>query len=119
MVPVAFAALSAWQLEQPLALKTERPGAEGEDGVVEVDVEVVVDVVVVDVDVVGAGVAGFPCWRSQAASAAGFITIAWLRISEWPSPHSSVHSSGKVPTRSGVMCSCVTRPGTMSSFCEN
>src|SRR5881398_144796 len=106
MVPVAFAALSAWQLEQPLALKTERPGAEGEDGVVAVDV-------------VGAGVADFPCWRSQASNAAGFITIAWLRISEWPSPHSSVHSSGKVPTRSGVMCSCVTRPGTMSSFCEN
>src|SRR3954468_18660767 len=99
MVPVAFAALSAWQLEQRLALKTDRPAAEGEDGVVEVDVEGVVDgvvvvgagvvvdvvVVVVDGDVVGAGVADFPCWRSQASNAAGVITIAWLRISEWPS----------------------------------
>src|SRR3954451_5537918 len=115
MVPVAFAALRMWQLEQPLALKTDRPAAEGEDGVVEVDVEVVGDVVVV----VGAGAADFPCWRSQASNAAGFITIAWLRISEWPRPQSSVHSSGKVPRRSGVMCSCVTRPGTTSSFCEN
>jgi len=33
MVPVAPAAVSVWQLEQLLALKTERPAAEG-DGVV-------------------------------------------------------------------------------------
>ena len=26
--------------------------------------------------------------------AAGFITVAWVRMSECPSPHSSVHSSG-------------------------
>src|SRR4029079_11864145 len=120
-VPVALAALSVWQLEQPLLLKTESPAAEDEDGVVEVDVVLVlVLVVVVEVVVVaGAGAADFSCCRSHASNAAGFITIAWLRISEWPSPHSSVHSSGKVPTRSGVMCSWVTRPGTMSSFCEN
>src|SRR5437899_1140294 len=103
-LPVAFAALSVWQLEQPLALKTERPAA---DGVV---VEVVVD---------EGGAAVFPCFLSQESNAAGSITTAWLRMSEWPSPHSSVHSSGKVPRRVGVMWSCVTRPGTTSSFCEN
>ena len=112
-MPVALAALSVWQLEQPLALKTERPAADG-------DVVVVVEVVeVVDVVVDGGGAAVFPCFLSQESNAAGSITTAWLRMSEWPSPHSSVHSSGKVPRRVGVMWSCVTRPGTTSSFCEN
>src|SRR3954463_2145717 len=120
-LPVALAALSVWQLEQPLELKTERPAAEDDDGVVDVAlvVELAVEAVVEVVVVGEAGPADFSCCRSQASNAAGFITIAWLRISEWPRPQSSVHSSGKVPTRSGVMCSCVTRPGTMSSFCEN
>src|SRR3954463_10328702 len=107
ILPVALAALSVWQLAQPLALKTERPAAVG-DGVV-----------VVDVVVDAGGAALFSCFLSQESNAAGSITTAWLRMSEWPSPHSSVHSSGNVPRRVGVMCSCVTRPGTMSSFCEN
>src|SRR3954452_8759473 len=110
ILPVALAALSVWQLAQPLALKTERPAAVG-------DVVVVVEVDDVVVDEGGAAV--FPCFFSQESNAAGSITTAWLRMSEWPSPHSSVHSSGNVPRRVGVMCSCVTRPGTMSSFCEN
>ena len=67
----------------------------------------------------GAGPAAFSCCRSQESNADGSITIAWVRMSEWPRPQSSVHSSGKVPRRVGVMCSCVTSPGTMSSFCEN
>ncbi len=41
------------------------------------------------------------------------------RISEWPAPHSSVHSAGYVPSRSGVTRSVVTIPGTASSFSEN
>src|SRR3954451_3054909 len=110
ILPVALAALSLWQLEQPLALKTERPAADG-------DVVVVVEVVEVVVDEGGAAV--FPCFLSQESNAAGSITTAWLRMSEWPSPHSSVHSSGNVPSRVGVTCSCVTRPGTMSSLTEN
>src|ERR1700746_1849390 len=110
IVPVAWAAVRVWQLEQPFALKTERPAADGEVGVVEGEVDVEVDG--------GAGAALFFCCASQASNAAGFITIAWLRMSEWPSPHSSVHSSGNVPSRVGVMWSCVTSPGTMSSFCE-
>src|ERR1700757_4249338 len=109
IVPLAFAAVSVWQLEQPLELKTERPAAEGEAGLVEV--EVVLDG--------GGGAALFFWCASQASNAAGFITMAWLRMSEWPSPHSSVHSSGNVPSRVGVMWSCVTSPGTMSSFWEN
>src|SRR5438552_12867140 len=107
IVPVALAAVSVWQLEQPFALKTERPAAEAEVEVVEVEVDG------------GTGAALFFCCASQASNAAGFITIAWLRMSEWPSPQSSVHSSGNVPSRVGVMWSCVTSPGTMSSFCEN
>src|SRR5436309_1488142 len=96
--------------EQPSALKTERPAADG----------VVVEVVeVVEVVVDEGGAAVFPCFLSQESNAAGSITTAWLRMSEWPSPHSSVHSSGKVPRRVGVMWSCVTRPGTTSSFWEN
>ncbi len=67
----------------------------------------------------GDGAAFFSCSLSHLLKAAGSTTTAWVRISEWPSPHSSVHSSGNVPRRVGVMCSCVTRPGTMSSFCEN
>ncbi len=111
--PVAFAALSVWQLAQPFWLKTMRPACEDEMGVVPrwsrwSACEVVVDG--------GAGAALFSCFLSQALNAAGSITTAWLRMSEWPSPHSSVHSSGNVPRRVGVMCSCVTSPGTMSSF---
>src|SRR3954447_22031058 len=109
-LPVALAALSVWQLAQPLALKTERAAPVG-------DVVVVDDVDDVVVDEGGAAV--FPCFFSQESNAAGSITTAWLRMSEWPSPHSSVHSSGNVPSRVGVTCSCVTRTGTMSSFCEN
>src|SRR5215472_387652 len=113
-VPVALAALSVWQLEQLFWLKTARPAAEGEIGVVE-DPVVVVDWVVDG----GAGAADFSCCRSQVSNAAGSITIAWVRMSEWPRPQSSVHSSGNVPSRVGVMWSVVTSPGTMSSFCEN
>src|SRR3954468_22177402 len=113
ILPVALAALSVWQLAQPLALKTERPAAAG-DVVVVVEVDDVDDVVVDE-----GGAAVFPCFFSQESNAAGSITTAWLRMSEWPSPHSSVHSSGNVPSRVGVTCSCVTRPGTMSSLTEN
>src|SRR5215470_6134607 len=112
IVPVAFAALSVWQLAQLFWLKTERPAAEGEIGVVELEV-------VVDCVVDGPGAADFSCSLSQASKADGSITIAWVRISEWPRPQSSVHSSGNVPSRVGVMWSWVTSPGTMSSFCEN
>src|ERR1700758_3339118 len=78
IVPVALAAVSVWQLGQPFESKTERPAAEGEVGVVEVEVDVVL---VVDP---GAGPALFFCCLSHASNAAGSITIAWLRISEWP-----------------------------------
>ena len=67
----------------------------------------------------GAGAADFLCCSSQASNAAGFITIAWLRMSEWPRPQSSLQMSGNVPSRSGVMWTVVTRPGTMSSFVRN
>src|SRR3954451_6516077 len=77
-LPVALAALSVWQLEQPLELKTERPAAEDDDG--GVDVALVVEAVVEVVVVGEAGPADFSCCRSQASNAAGFITIAWLRI---------------------------------------
>ena len=70
-LPVAFAALSVWQLEQPLALKTERPAADD-------DVVVVVEVVEVVVDEGGAAV--FPCFLSQESNAAGSITIVRDRI---------------------------------------
>ena len=115
--PVAFAALSVWHAEQPFELKTVRPACAGEMGVV---------LEVVDVEVVGRGrgsgrwrPAFFSCFLSQVLNAAGYTTTAWLRMSEWPSPHSSVHSSGNVPRRVGVTCSCVTSPGTMSSLTEN
>src|SRR3954451_12142179 len=114
ILPVALAALSVWQLEQPLALKTDRPAADG-DGDVVVEVVEVAEVVVDE----GDGAAVFSCFWSQESNAAGSITTAWLRISEWPRPHSSVHSSGKVPSRVGVTWICVTRPGTMSSLTEN
>src|SRR5215467_2384111 len=113
IVPVAFAALSVWQLAQLFWLKTESPAAEGEIGVVEL--EVVVDCVAVG----DAGAADFSWSLSQESNADGSITMAWVRMSEWPRPHSSVHSSGNVPSRVGVMWSWVTSPGTMSSFCEN
>ena len=38
----------------------------------------------------GAGAALFCCCLSHVSNAAGSITIAWLRMSEWPSPQSSV-----------------------------
>src|SRR2546430_9585168 len=69
-LPVALAALSVWQLEQPLALKTERPAADG-------DVVVVVEVVVDE-----GGAAVFPCFLSQESNAAGSITTASLRKSD-------------------------------------
>jgi hypothetical protein len=100
-------------------LKTERPAAEDDEGVVEVDVEVEVEVDVVPVVDAGGRSGRLPLLLEPGVERGGFITIAWLRMSEWPRPHSSVHSSGKVPSASGVMCSCVTRPGTMSSFCRN
>src|SRR2546429_2854444 len=97
-LPVAFAALSVWQLEQPLALKTERPAADG-------DVVVVVEVVEVVVDEGGAAV--FPCFLSQESNAAGSITTAWLRMREWRDPPSSVGLSGTVPRRGSAMWVCV------------
>ena len=47
------------------------------------------------------------------------MTIASVRIVAWPSPQSSVQMTGYVPILSGVMCSCVWRPGTVSCFCPN
>src|SRR2546429_8866825 len=69
-LPVALAALSVWQLEQPLALKTERPAADG-------DVVGVVEVGEVVVDEGGAG--GFPCFVGPEADAAGALSTALLR----------------------------------------
>ena len=55
----------------------------------------------------------------QWLNAAGVITIAVLRITEWPRPQSSTQITGYDPSRSGVMCSVVWRPGTASCFCPN
>src|SRR6478672_5252969 len=78
--PVAFAALKVWQAAQPFWLKTMRPACAGEMGVVLEVVEVVEVVAVVD-----DGAAPFSCFWSQELNAAGSITTAWLRMSEWPS----------------------------------
>ena len=56
---------------------------------------------------------------SHASKAAGVITIALVRISEWPRPQSSVQITANVPRRFGVMCSLVTIPGTVSCFWLN
>jgi hypothetical protein len=40
----------------------------------------------------GGALAG--CERSQVAKAVAETTCALVRISEWPAPHSSVHSTG-------------------------
>jgi hypothetical protein len=64
---------------------------------------------------IGGGAFGFS-WRSHVWNAVGVTTCTVARINEWPAPHSSVHSAGYVPSRSGVTRSVVTIPGTASSF---
>ena len=53
------------------------------------------------------------------AQACFFMTITGARISEWPSPQSSVQMSVFLPTFVGVIGRWVTRPGTASCFCRN
>ena len=79
-----------WQLPQPFCWKTASPG--------------------------GPALAPF---FMKAANLAGVTTSAWLRISAWPRPQSSVQITGNVPRCVGVMTSELCWPGTASCFCEN
>src|SRR5579862_3201243 len=69
-------------------------------------------------DVLG-DVVAFVWLFSHLSNAASVMTIASLRIVACPRPQSSVQMMSYVPTLSGVMCSDVFRPGTVSSFCPN
>src|SRR5664279_658600 len=96
VVAVAPAAANVWQAPHWLFLKTAAPATPALGDVTAVD------------------------WLwSHLSNAAGLITIACVRITEWPRPQSSVQITGKVPSRFGVMWRCVVIPGTASSFCEN
>src|SRR5581483_12032849 len=102
------AAVSVWQEPQPFEAKTLLPLALG-----------LALAPVPALEPPPAAAAPF-CWLfSHLSKAAGVITIAVERMSAWPSPQSSVQITGNVPSRSGVMCSVVVRPGTVSCFCEN
>src|SRR6266403_4274889 len=90
------AAVSVWQAPQPLFLKTAPPAT-----------------------VAFGEVTACACAFAHLSNAAGVITIASVRMTAWPSPQSSVQMTSNVPSRFGVMCSRVVRPGTVSCFCEN
>src|SRR5689334_11815611 len=87
------AAVSLWHAPHWLFLKTASP-----------EVDVFWDVVACD----------WPC--NHLSNALWVMTIAYVRITAWPSPHSSVQMTGKRPVRSGVMCSVGWMPGTVSCF---
>src|ERR687887_1206455 len=94
---VAPAGLNVWQVAQPLALKSDLP-------------EVAPPV----------GAARFFCSPfAQERNFCLLVTSAVERISACPSPQSSVQTTGKVPSRSGVTGNVFTEPGTASSFWPN
>src|ERR1700740_3243624 len=83
-VPDAPAAVRAWQAAHWLFLKTAAP------------------------ETLALGDVTACAWLcSHLSNAAGVITIASVRMTEWPRPQSSVQITGYVPTRFGVMCRVV------------
>src|SRR5579862_7659285 len=95
--PVALKAVNVWQAEQPFEVNVASAPPPAPAGA---PPPVVV----------------LPVLEYQAAYAVGFITIASLRISEWPRPQSSTQMTGNVPRRVGVMPSLVASPGIASCF---
>src|SRR5262249_48013249 len=59
------------------------------------------------------------CSATQCLNAVSDSTTTCVFMSVCPAPQSSLHWSVYVPRRSGVMCTVVTRRGTMSMFSRN
>ena len=59
------------------------------------------------------------CLAYHASKSAFDITIAWLRMSEWPRPQSSVQMTGHEPSLFGVITRLWSVPGTASCFWAN
>src|SRR5436309_5864039 len=66
----------------------------------------------------GGGLGGAVWERSHARNFCGVTTWTVPRMVEWPMPHSSAHTIGKLPSLVGVMRYEVVIPGTASILIE-